>query len=48
MLELLLQIFATGESMRFEHIGNAPIKAFNHASGSERAWLGQAVFNVQG
>ena len=46
--ERLLQILTTGESMRFEHIGNAPIKAFDHAIGSGRAWLGQAMFNVQG
>ncbi len=46
--ERLLQIFPTGESMGFEHIGNAPIKAFDHAIGSGRAWLGQAMFNVQG
>lgn len=46
--ERLLQILTTGESMGFEHIGNAPIEAFDHAIGSGRAWLGQAMFNVQG
>lgn len=46
--ERLLQILTTGESMGFEHIGNAPIKAFDHAIGSGRAWPGQAMFNVQG
>ncbi len=46
--ERLLQIFTTGESMRFERIGNAPIEALKHAIGSGRAWLGQAVFNAQG
>lgn len=45
--ERLLQILATGESMRFEYIGNAPIEAFDHAVGSGRAWLSQAVLNVQ-
>jgi len=46
--ERLLQIFTTGESMRSEHIGNAPIEALNHAIGSGRAWLGKAVLNAQG
>jgi hypothetical protein len=46
--ERLLQILTTGESMRFEHISNAPIEALNHAVGSGRAWLGQAVLNAQG
>jgi hypothetical protein len=45
--ERLLQILTTGESMGFAHIGNAPIKAFDHAVGSGRAWLGQTVFNTQ-
>ena len=45
--ERLLQMFTTGESIRFEHIGNAPIEALNHGVGSGHAWLGQAVFNVQ-
>ena len=44
----LLQVFTTGEPMGFEHIGNAPIEALDHAIGSGRAWLGQAMFNVQG
>jgi hypothetical protein len=46
--ERLLQSFTTGESMGFEHIGNAPIEAFDHAIGLGRAWLGQAIFNAQG
>jgi hypothetical protein len=46
--ERLFQIFTTGESMCSEHIGNAPIEAFDHAIGSGRAWLGQAMFNAQG
>ena len=46
--ERLLQIFTAGEAMGFEHIGNAPIKAFDHAVGAGRAGLGQAMFNVQG
>ena len=45
--ERLLQILTTGESMGFEHISNAPIEALDHAIGSGRAGLGQAVFNVQ-
>ena len=46
--ERLIQIFTTGESMGFEHIGNAPSKGFDRAIGSGRAWLGQAMLNVQG
>jgi hypothetical protein len=46
--ERLLQILTIAESMGFVHIGNAPIKAFIHAIGSGRAWLGQAMFNFQG
>lgn len=46
--ERFLQIFTTGESMRFEHIGDAPIESLDHAIGSGRAWLGQAVFNARG
>ena len=34
--------------MGFEHIGNAPIEALDHAIGSGRAWFGQAMFNAQG
>lgn len=45
--ERVLTIFTTGEPMGFEHIGNAPIEALDHAVGAERAWLGQAMFNVQ-
>ncbi len=46
--ERLLQIFATGELMGFENIGNASIEPLDYAIGSGRAWLGQAMFNVQG
>jgi hypothetical protein len=46
--EPLLQIFAAGESTLFEHIGNAPIEALNHAAGSGLVWFGMAVFNAQG
>ncbi len=46
--ERLLQIFTTGEPMCFEHIGNKSVESLNHAVGSGRAWLGQAMFNVQG
>jgi len=45
--ERLLQILTTGESMRFEHFSDTPVEALHHAIGSGRAWLGQAVFNVQ-
>ena len=44
----LLHIFTTGEPMGFQHIGNAPIEALEHAVGEGRAWFGQAVLNVQG
>ena len=46
--ERLLQIFTAGESMGFEHIGNTSVEALDHAVGAGRAWLGQAMFNVQG
>lgn len=46
--ERFLQIFTTGESVRFEHIGDAPIESLDHAIGSGGAWLGQAVFNARG
>ena len=46
--ERLLQIFTTGEPMGFEHIGNTSVESLDHAIGSGRAWLGQAMFNVQG
>ena len=45
--ERALQIFTAGEPVGFEHIGNAPIEALDHPVGSGRAWLGQAVLNVQ-
>lgn len=44
----LLQILPTVESMRFEHVGNAPVEALNHAIGSGRSGLGQPVLNAQG
>ena len=34
--------------MGFEHIGNTSVEALDHAVGSGHAWLGQAMFNVQG
>ena len=43
----LLQILTAGEAVGFEHIGNAPIEALDHAIGLGRAWLGQAMLNVQ-
>ena len=44
----MFPIFANGESRGFEIIGNAAIKAFDYSLGLRRAWLGQAMFNVQG
>jgi hypothetical protein len=46
--ERMLKILTAGKLVRFEYISNAPIEALNHAIGSGRAWLGQAVFNAQG
>ena len=39
---------AAVESVCHEHIDNAPIEVLDHAVGARRAWLGQAVLNVQG
>ena len=37
--ERLLQILTAGKSVRFKHISNASIKAFDHAIGSGRGGL---------
>ena len=44
----LLQIFITGEPLGFQHIGNAPIEALDHAVAAGCARFGHAVRNVQG
>jgi len=43
----LLQVLPTLEAVASQHIGNAPVEAFDHAVGARRSGLGQPVFNPQ-
>lgn len=43
----LLQILPTVKAMRLENIGNAPVEAFDHATGSGRSGLREAVLDAQ-
>ena len=43
----LLQVLGAVESMRLEHIRNAPIETLDHPTGLGRSGLGQPVLDLQ-
>lgn len=43
----LLQVLCTVEAVASQHIGNAPVKALDHAIGARRSGFGQPVLNAQ-
>ena len=44
----LLHVLPAAKAVGLEHIGDAPIEAFDHAVGLGRPGLGQTVLDVQG